>query len=265
VREPLGPTDPLPAAARRILIAGCSGAGKSTLAAELAARLGLPYRELDALHHGPNWVPRPEFVADVTAFAATDAWISEWQYRAVRALLLDRAELLIWLDLSRWRVFSQLVPRTVRRRLRRVQLWNGNVEPPLWTVLTDRDHLLRWAWRTYPRTAERVKAVLGRPAGPVAVRVRSRREIEAWLDRIFHSDKGAQPRLNRPSQHLDREVGYGARARLGRSSDGQAADAVTGSSTGRPQGASAVVLDGGLTRGNKYGCRARGRRVAGRW
>jgi adenylate kinase family enzyme len=83
VREPLGPTDPLPAA-RRILFAGCSGAGKSTLAAELAARLGLPYRELDALHHGPNWVPRPEFVADVTAFAATDAWISEWQYRAVR-------------------------------------------------------------------------------------------------------------------------------------------------------------------------------------
>ena len=35
------------------------------------------------------------------------------------------------------------------------------------TVLTDRDHLLRWAWRTYPRTAERVKAGLGRPAGPV--------------------------------------------------------------------------------------------------
>jgi len=188
VREPLGPTDPLPAAARRILIAGCSGAGKSTLAAELAARLGLPYRELDALHHGPNWVPRPEFVADVTAFAASDAWISEWQYRAVRALLLDRAELLIWLDLSRWRVFSQLVPRTVRRRLRRVQLWNGNVEPPLWTVLTDRDHLLRWAWRTYPRTAERVKAVLGRPAGPVVVRLRSRREVGAWLDRIRTTD-----------------------------------------------------------------------------
>ncbi len=164
MREPLGPADPLPAAPRRILIAGCSGAGKSTLAAELSARLGLPYRELDALHHGPNWVPRPEFVADVTAFAATDAWISEWQYRAVRALLLDRAELLIWLDLSRWRVFSQLVPRTVRRRLRRVQLWNGNVEPPLWTVLTDRDHLLRWAWRTYPRTAERVGGRPG-PAG----------------------------------------------------------------------------------------------------
>jgi putative transposase len=82
---------------------------------------------------------------------------------------------------------------------------------------------------------------------------------------IMHSDHGSQPRLNRSSQHLDWEVGHGARARLGRSSDGQAADAVTGSSTGRPQGASALVLDGDLTRGNKYGCRARSRRVAGRW
>ena len=82
---------------------------------------------------------------------------------------------------------------------------------------------------------------------------------------VHHSDAGSQPRLNRSWQHLDREVRCGARARLGRGSDGQAADAVTGSSTGRPQGASAIVLDGGLTRGNKYGCRARSRRVAGRW
>jgi hypothetical protein len=80
---------------------------------------------------------------------------------------------------------------------------------------------------------------------------------------IFHSDRGTQLRLNRSSQHLDREVCYGARARLGRGSDGQGADAVTGSSTGRPQGTSAIVLDRDLTGGDKYRCRARGRRVAG--
>ena len=82
---------------------------------------------------------------------------------------------------------------------------------------------------------------------------------------IFHSDRGCQLRLNRSSQHLDREVCYGARARLGRGSDRQGAAAVSGSSTGRPQGTSAIVLDSDLTRGHKYGCRARGRRVAGRW
>lgn len=79
--------------------------------------------------------------------------MTEWQYSALRPLLLERAQLLVWLDLPRWRVFAQLVPRTVPRRMRRTELWNGNVEPPLWTVFAERDHLLRWAWRAHPKTA----------------------------------------------------------------------------------------------------------------
>ena len=63
---------------------------------------------------------------------------------------------------------------------------------------------------------------------------------------IFHSDRGGNPGLNLSSQHLDREVCYGARARLGRGNDGQAADAVARSSTRRPQGTSAIVLDSDL-------------------
>jgi hypothetical protein len=80
---------------------------------------------------------------------------------------------------------------------------------------------------------------------------------------ILHSDHGAQARLNLSSQHLDREVWCGARARLGRGSDGQAADAVTRSSAGCTQRPSAIVLDSDRTGGDKYGRRARGWRVAG--
>ncbi|MEN3263973.1 MAG: hypothetical protein V7646_867 [Pseudonocardia sp.] len=50
---------------------------------------------------------------------------------------------IVWLDFPRWRMCDQLVRRTVRRRLHRVELWNGNIEPPLWTVFTDREHILR--------------------------------------------------------------------------------------------------------------------------
>lgn len=144
---PLRAVDPLPHHPRRVLVAGCSGAGKSTVAAALADRLGIPYHELDALRHGPGWVPRAEFAADVAAFAATECWITEWQGAAVRPLLLARADLVVWLDLPRRRVFGQLLRRTVRRRVRRIELWNGNVEPPLWTVVTDPEHVLRWACR----------------------------------------------------------------------------------------------------------------------
>ena len=159
-REPLAWNDPLPARPRRILVTGTSGAGKTTVAAALAARLGIPHTDIDGLYHGPGWVPRPEFVDDVAALAAREEWVTEWQYSVVRPLLLGRADLLVWLDLTRAAVMRQIVPRTLRRRLRRVELWNGNVEPPLWTLLTDRDHILRWAWRTHAKTAARVHQVL---------------------------------------------------------------------------------------------------------
>ena len=180
--EPLAWDDPLPVRPRRIVVAGTSGSGKTTLAVALSACLGIRHVEIDGLYHGPGWVPRPEFGADVAAFAAGDEWVTEWQYSAVRPLLLSRADLLVWLDLTRPRVLAQLVPRTLRRRLRRVELWNGNVEPPLWTILTERDHLLRWAWRTHPKTAARVRTVLASPDAPVVVRLRNRTEVRGWLN-----------------------------------------------------------------------------------
>ena len=40
---------------KRVNVKGTSGSGKTTFAQELAKRLEVPYVELDALHHGPNW------------------------------------------------------------------------------------------------------------------------------------------------------------------------------------------------------------------
>lgn len=109
----LGPGDALPSRPQRVLVAGTSGAGKTTVARAVAEALGCPHVELDALHHGPGWTPRAEFEDDVRRFAASDAWASEWQYAAVRELLLARADLLVWLDLprTRERVLAALAAR----------------------------------------------------------------------------------------------------------------------------------------------------------
>jgi adenylate kinase family enzyme len=177
----LNGADPLPYRPRRILVTGCSGSVKSTVAAALAGALGIPHHELDALFHGPGWVPRPTFVADVAAIAASDRWVVEWQYDQVRPLLLSRADLLVWLDLSRARVFSQLARRTVARRSGRVELWNGNHEPPLCTIFTDPGHVVRWAWGSYSRIGPRVQKVLASADPPVVVRLTSRRDVRRWL------------------------------------------------------------------------------------
>ncbi|GAA1833586.1 adenylate kinase [Pseudonocardia ailaonensis] len=177
----LGPADSLPCTPRRILLAGASGAGKTTLGQALSALTGIRYVGLDALYHGPNWTQRPEFEADVKAIAGTDAWITEFGYGRARPHVGPRAELLVWLDLPRWRVMTQVVPRTVRRRLRREELWNGNVEQAFHTIFTDPEHIVRWAWTTHGKTAVRVGQMrVQRPELPV-VRLRSRRDVTTWL------------------------------------------------------------------------------------
>lgn len=177
----LGAADSLPRRPCRVLVAGTSGSGKTTLAVRIAAVLGVPHVEIDALFHGSDWTPRPTFEADVRRFSAQPEWVTEWQYGSVRGLLGERADLLVWLDLPRSVVMRQVVRRTLTRRLRRQRLWNENTEPPLWTVLTHRDHIVRWAWNTHHESGTRVGTLLLQRAELTVVQLRDRREVEQWL------------------------------------------------------------------------------------
>ncbi|RDV46335.1 AAA family ATPase [Leifsonia sp. ku-ls] len=165
-----------------MVVAGVSGSGKTTLAARIAAVTGGPHTEIDGLYHGPDWEPRPEFRDDVLAFTAAEAWTTEWQYSAVRELLAERADLLVWLDLPYWRVtFPRVVRRTVARRVHRRELWNGNQEPPLRTILRDPEHIIRWSVSTRRLYADRIPAVERAHPHLTVVRLRTPREVEAWL------------------------------------------------------------------------------------
>jgi adenylate kinase family enzyme len=177
----LGPDDTLDYTPRRIVVNGGPGAGKSTVASAISSRLGLPYTEIDSLYHGSGWSPRDTFVEDVRAIAAADGWVSEWQYDATRPVLLARCDLMVWLDVPRLVTTWRVTRRTLRRRFRREQLWNGNREGPLWRIVSDPEHIIRWAWTAHPRAAERSRQVLrDRPELPI-VRLSTAPEVERWL------------------------------------------------------------------------------------
>ncbi|MHA7268185.1 P-loop NTPase family protein [Arthrobacter sp. HLT1-20] len=183
----LSATDPLRAHPQRILVAGVSGAGKTTFAGRLGQLLQVPHTEIDSLFHGPNWTQRTDFMADVDRLTQGRGWVTEWQYGQARGMLAQRADTLIWLDfpmpVSMWR----LIRRTVGRRLRHQELWNGNVEPALHRVFTDRDHIIRWGWRTRSKLKAAVPALEKAQPELQIVRLRSPREAEHWVKSLRRS------------------------------------------------------------------------------
>jgi adenylate kinase family enzyme len=174
-------TDELTHRPNRIVIAGTSGSGKSTLARQIADVLDVEYFEIDALYHGPGWTANVDFVRRVSSRIAEPAWVTEWQYTAARDALADRADLMVWLDFPRHVVMLGVIRRTLKRSLLKLELWNGNREPPLRTIVSNRDHIVRWAWRTHAETARRVHACVRRHPNLNTVILHSRQEAEHWV------------------------------------------------------------------------------------
>lgn len=100
---------------RRVMVMGPCGSGKSTVARRLGALLGLPVTHMDQLHHGPGWEPRlkADFEADLTAAAAAPEWIIDGNHFGLSQQRLDRADLVVMLDLPRRITFPRIVKRIV--------------------------------------------------------------------------------------------------------------------------------------------------------
>jgi adenylate kinase family enzyme len=171
---------------RRVSVVGNSGSGKSTVAATLAERLGVTPTELDAINHQAGWTPLPvdEFRRQVTAVVEGDTWVVDGNYSAVRDIVWSRADTVVWLDLPRWLVMKRVTTRTLRRVVRRRELWNGNRER--WRNLFTRDKyesVILWSWTQHGKYHDRYAAAREDPANAHLhfVQLRSPREIADFL------------------------------------------------------------------------------------
>ena len=114
-----------PSSMRRINVVGTSCSGKTTLARDLAARLGLPHVEIDALYWGPGWkgLPMATFRARLEDALAADAWIADGGYEMARDITWRRAEL------------GRLARLFPCRRARSLVASNGQADPHTGGVL----------------------------------------------------------------------------------------------------------------------------------
>jgi adenylate kinase family enzyme len=169
---------------RRVNVKGTSGSGKTTFAQELARRLDLPFVELDALHHGPDWYQpaAEEFRARVLEALAQlpNGWVIDGNYEAkLGDTVIGPADTIVWLDLPLTLKLRRVGRRTRERIRDDVELWNGNKET--WrNALWGRDSLFAWLIRghfrhrrDWPRRYDGDRRF---------VRLRSVAEARRWLD-----------------------------------------------------------------------------------
>lgn len=166
---------------RRVaVVTSASGSGGTTFGRELAARMEVPFHELDAIFWQPNWTESSaeEFRARVEPIVATEGWVIDGSYQSkIGDLVLRNADVVVWLDLPMRIWLPRLVRRTLSRAIRGEELWAGNRESLRLTFLS-RDSLILFTLRHYRL---RRRSYPERLARFNVVRLRSQREIDRFL------------------------------------------------------------------------------------
>ena len=157
-----------------------SGSGKTTVGRELARRLDVPFVELDALVHGPDWVETPddELRRLLEPVLAGDGWVIDGGYRRkIGNLVWEQADLIVWIDLPLRVWMPRLFRRTLRRLRSREELWHGNKET-IRTAFFEKDGLFPYAVRGHFRRRQEYHDEL---AGFRYVHLRSQAEVDAFV------------------------------------------------------------------------------------
>ena len=176
---------------QRIAVVGSSGSGKTTVACAISSGLGFPHLELDSVFHQPGWTPLPtdDFQAAVRDFTDQEAWVVDGNYtsQGIADAVWPRADTVVWLDLSRGLTLRRIANRTLRRFVRREQLWNGNKEN--WRNFVDprpENNVILWSWTRHPSVRSHYDDRFNDPEWShlELVRLRSQPEVDAFVDRV---------------------------------------------------------------------------------
>jgi adenylate kinase family enzyme len=184
----------------RVLVMGSTGSGKSTFARQLAARIGAPHIEQDALNWDPGWTDLsqadPEKLRErVRAAIVAESWTTCGNYSAVRGLIIERATHLVWLDYERPIIMARVIRRSISRAIVNAELWPGTGNREDFRRWLDKEHPIRWAWDTFKARRMSYEQMFADPANARLEmhRVRHPRQAAPLMDRLAAAERRPIP------------------------------------------------------------------------
>jgi len=167
-------------------VIGTSCSGKTHFSKLLAETLGVPHVEFDTLYWGPDWTPKPTETFHELSDQATNGlhWVGDGNYSAVRDVVWNRADTLVWLNYPFSAVLYRALRRTLVRCLTKEKLYSDNQEM-LYKAFLTRDSILLWVMRTYWKHRKEYPILLADPKWShlSVIELRSMKETKRFLAR----------------------------------------------------------------------------------
>lgn len=162
--------------ANRILVIGPAGSGKTYVSQMISEKRSLPIIHLDQYFHQPNWEPpdMDEWKTRVADLAQSDKWVMDGNYNSTMTDRLEKADFLIWLNLSRSICILRTFLRTIKYwRAKRPECAEGCYERFDWEFIK-----FQWTW--HQEHEPKVRELLAESETPQLI-LKSRKEVGEFL------------------------------------------------------------------------------------
>ncbi|WP_171493509.1 AAA family ATPase [Acinetobacter ursingii] len=176
-----------------INIIGTTGSGKSTLAKQLSKQLNLVYIELDDLLWLDDWQESSNEALFLKLKIATEnadtGWVLDGLYTRTIPMIMQQADMVIWLDYPFWVNLYRLTRRTLKGLVNQKPLWKHSNNRENLKLILSKQSIFVWLIKSYPKNRKKYLNLMKNPAYQHirVIRLTSPKQTSALLGSVSKS------------------------------------------------------------------------------
>ncbi len=173
-----------------INIIGTTGSGKSTLAKQLSKQLNLVYIELDDLLWLDDWQESSNEALFLKLKIATEnadtGWVLDGIYTRTIPMIMQQADMVIWLDYPFWVNLYRLTRRTLKGLVNQKPLWKHSNNRENLKLILSKQSIFVWLIKSYPKNRKKYLNLMKNPDYQHIqfIRLTSPQQTKEFLNRL---------------------------------------------------------------------------------